>query len=67
MQKTEGLVKCPIIYLRHIKYCYATWKAYVDKTHKFVLDGISENMDALVQTDKYGAINTTYTTTTATM
>ena len=34
-----------------------------DKIHQVVLDGISENMDALVQTGQYGAIDTTYTAT----
>ena len=37
------------------------------KIDKFVLDSISENMAALIQTDKYGNINTTFTTTIATM
>ena len=35
----------------------------IDKINQVVLDGISENIDALSQTDKYGAINTTGTTT----
>ena len=34
-----------------------------DDIHKVVLDGISENMDSLVQSDLYGAINTDDTTT----
>ena len=33
----------------------------IDKINKTVLDGISDNMAALVQTENYGAINTTYT------
>ena len=32
--------------------------------HQVVLDRISDNMDALVQTGKYGAIYTTDTATT---
>ena len=35
-----------------------TSEAFED-IHQVVLDGISENMDSLVQPDKYGAINTT--------
>ena len=31
--------------------------------HKFVLDGISDNMSALVQNVKYGVINTVHVTT----
>ena len=34
-----------------------------DKIHQFVLDGISDNMYALVKTDKYGTSNKTYKTT----
>ena len=34
-----------------------------DKIHQAVLDGIHENMDALVQADKYCAINKTNTNT----
>ena len=30
--------------------------------NQFILDDISDNMDALLQTGKYGAINTKYTT-----
>ena len=35
----------------------------IDKIHQVVLDGISDNIAVLVQNDKYGAINLTYTTT----
>ena len=35
----------------------------MDKIRQVVLDSISNNMAALVQTDKYGAINTADTTT----
>ena len=38
-----------------------TSKAFED-INKVVLDGISENMYVLVQPDKYGAANTTYST-----
>ena len=41
----------------------ATSSEEIDKIHQVVLEGISENMDELVQTDECGAINTTYTTT----
>ena len=34
----------------------------IDKINQVVLDVISDNMAALVQTGKYGAINKTYTT-----
>ena len=34
-----------------------------DKIHQVVLDGISDNMESLVGLGKYGAINTTYTST----
>ena len=34
-----------------------------DETHQVVLDGISDNMASLVEPGKYGAINTTDTTT----
>ena len=34
----------------------------IDKIHQVILDGISDNMDTLVQTNTYGAMNTTYTT-----
>ena len=34
-----------------------------DEIHQFVLDGISDNMASLVESVKYGAINTTYTST----
>ena len=32
-----------------------------EEIHQVLLDGISENMALLVQSGKYGAINTTYT------
>ena len=35
------------------------------KNYQVVVDGISDNMDALVQTGQYGGINITYTTTIA--
>ena len=35
----------------------------IDKTNQVVLDRISDNMDTLAQTGKYGAINTKDTTT----
>ena len=34
-----------------------------DEIHQVVLEGISYNMASLVESDKYGAINTTYTST----
>ena len=34
-----------------------------DEIHQVVLDGISDNMASLVESGKYGAINTTYTST----
>ena len=34
-----------------------------DEIHQVVLDGISDNMDLLVESGKYGAINTTDTST----
>ena len=34
-----------------------------DEIHQVVLDGISDNMASLVESDKYGAINTTDTST----
>ena len=34
-----------------------------DEIHQAVLDGISDNMASLVESGKYGAINTTYTST----
>ena len=34
-----------------------------DEIHQDVLDGISDNMASLVESGKYGAINTTYTST----
>ena len=33
-----------------------------EEIHQVILDGISENMAFLVQSGKYGAINTTYST-----
>ena len=41
----------------------ATSSEWIDKMHQVVLDRISDNMDALVQTGKYGAIYTTDTDT----
>ena len=35
----------------------------VDEIHKVVIEGISENMDSLVQSGMYGSINTSDTTT----
>ena len=35
----------------------------IDEIHKVVLDGISDNMASLVESGKYGAINTTDTST----
>ena len=52
IHKTEGLLKWPIFYLRHLKYCHATWKTYVYKINQVELDGISANMAAKVQTVK---------------
>ena len=34
-----------------------------DEIHQVVLDGISDNMASLVESGKYGAISTTYTST----
>ena len=34
-----------------------------DEIHQVVLDGISDNMASLVESGKYGATNTTYTST----
>ena len=34
-----------------------------DEIHKVVIDGISDNMASLVESGKYGAINTTDTST----
>ena len=39
-------------------YRKATSSEEIDKIHQVVIDGISDNMYALVKTDKYGAINT---------
>ena len=44
-----------IIYLSH----KATYSEVIEKIHQVVLYGISENIAELVQTGKYGAINTT--------
>ena len=41
----------------------ATASEEVEKINQVVLDGISYNMASFVQSGKYGAINTTYTTT----
>ena len=59
-----------MLYYHHvliILYCHATGKAYVDKINKVLVDGISDNMAALVKTDKYCVVNITYTTTISTM
>ena len=48
-----------IIYFSH----KVTSSEDIDKINQFVLDGISDIMSALVQNGKYGAINTTNTTT----
>ena len=40
-----------------------TTKEDFDAVHKVVLDGISDNMSALVQNGKYGEINTADPTT----
>ena len=34
----------------------------MDEIHQFILDGISDHMSSLFESEKYGAINTTYTT-----
>ena len=39
-----------------------TSSEYIDKINHVAIDGISENMAALVLTSKYGTINTTDTT-----
>ena len=49
---------CNIILLSHKE----TPSEEIEKNHQVVLDRISDNMAALVQTDKYGELNTTYTT-----
>ena len=49
---------CKIIIFSHT----ATSSEYIDKISQVLLDGISENMSALMQTGNYGAINKTYTT-----
>ena len=46
---------CNIILLSH----KATSTEDIDKINKVVLDGISDNMDTLVQTGHYGAMNKT--------
>ena len=50
---------CNILQLSH----KATSCEDIDKINKVLLDGISENMVALVETGKYGDINTKNTTT----
>ena len=50
---------CNILQLSH----KATFSEEINKKNQVVLDGTIEKMAALVQTGKYGAINTTYTTT----
>ena len=41
----------------------ATSSERIDKINQFVLEGLSENMAALIQNYTYGAINTADTTT----
>ena len=41
----------------------ATSREEIDKIYQFVLDGISENMSAMVQIGQYGVIRTKYTAT----
>ena len=41
----------------------STFSDTFDGIHQVVLDGISDNMASLVESGKYGAINTTYTST----
>ena len=41
----------------------ATTQEDIDKIFHVVLYGISENMAELMKTDKYGSINTTYSST----
>ena len=41
----------------------ATASEYFEDIHQVVLDGIRDNGDLLVQSGKYGAMNTTDTTT----
>ena len=50
---------CNIIKLSHKE----TSSEDIDKINQVVLESIGENMVAFFQTDKYGAINTTFTTT----
>ena len=50
---------CDIIYLQN----KATSSEYTDKINQLLLEVISDNMAALVQTGQHGAINTTYITT----
>ena len=47
--------KWNIIQLSH----KATSSEEIEKSYQVVLDDISDNMDAMVKTGKYGAINTT--------
>ena len=48
-----------IILLQHKSPPYDTF----DETYQVVLDGISDNLASLVESGKYGSINTTDTTT----
>ena len=41
----------------------ATSSEEIEAHHQVLLEVISENVDALVQTDKYSTISTTYTAT----
>ena len=50
---------CNIIQLSHIAASFE----YIDKINQFSLYFIGDNMDALVKTDNYGAINTIDTNT----
>ena len=45
-----------------LKFCIRRHLVNMLKHYQFVLGGISDSMAALVQTGKYGAINTTDTT-----
>ena len=50
--------------LNILKISYkATSSEEIEANHQVLLDGISENVDALVQTDKYSTIGKTYTAT----
>ena len=64
MHKTICLMKCPIVYLRHTIMIH---RNKILEMYQVLLDNIIYNMSALVQTDKYGTMNTTYTTTIATV